>query len=75
MADGEAYDVPPGSSTIEIVLEPDGDGTRLRFTHGGLPTAESAGRHAHGWDHFLPRLVEAAGGGDPGRDPWLDGEL
>ena len=75
MADGEAYDVPPGSSTIEIVLEPAGDGTRLRFTHGGLPTAESAGRHAHGWDHFLPRLVEAAGGGDPGRDPWLDGEL
>jgi uncharacterized protein YndB with AHSA1/START domain len=75
MASGEAYDVPPGSSTIEIVLEPDGDGTRLRFTHSGLPTAESAARHAHGWDHFLPRLVEAAGGGDPGRDPWLDGKM
>jgi uncharacterized protein YndB with AHSA1/START domain len=31
--DGETYDVPPGSSTIEIVLEQEGDGTRLRFAH------------------------------------------
>lgn len=73
--DGAAASVPPGSSTIEIELEPEGDGTRLRFTHGNLPTAESAGQHAHGWDHYLPRLVAAAGGEDPGRDPWLDGEM
>ncbi|MGZ8693790.1 MAG: hypothetical protein ACXWZT_13825 [Gaiellaceae bacterium] len=26
-------------------------------------------------DPHLPRLVIAAGGGDPGRDPWLDGEM
>jgi uncharacterized protein YndB with AHSA1/START domain len=73
--DGETYDVPPGSSTIEIRLEPEGSGTRVRFTHRDLPTAESAVRHAHGWDHFLPRLTEAGGGGDPGRDPWLDGAM
>ena len=73
--DGETYDVPPGSSTIEILLEPEGSGTRLRFVHRDLPTAESAERHAHGWEHFLPRLVAAASGVDPGRDPWLDGAM
>jgi uncharacterized protein YndB with AHSA1/START domain len=72
-ADGETYDVVPGSSTIEVRLEPDGDGTLLRFVHRDLPSADSAARHGHGWDHFLPRLVEAASGRDPGRDPWLDG--
>ena len=73
--DGETYDVGPGESTIEIVLEPEGDGTRLRFEHRDLPTVEARNAHGHGWDHFLPRLVEAAGGGDPGRDPWLDGAM
>ncbi len=66
--------VPPGSSTIEIVLEPDGDGTKLRFTHRDLPDADSAERHAEGWNHYLERLVVAAGGGDPGPDPWITGE-
>ncbi len=27
-SDGETYDVPPASSTVEFVLEPDGEGTR-----------------------------------------------
>lgn len=74
-ADGETYDVEPGTSTIEVRLEPAGDGTLLRFAHRDLPTSESAERHGHGWDHFLPRLVEAASGRDPGRDPWLDGAM
>lgn len=60
--------VGPGSTTIEIELEPAGDGTRLTFRHTGLPGAEAAGMHAHGWDHYLQRLVVAAGGGDPGED-------
>jgi uncharacterized protein YndB with AHSA1/START domain len=67
--------VPPGSSTIEIELVPDGDGTRLRFTHRDLPSEESAESHSHGWDHYLKRLVIAAPGGDPGEDPWLSGEM
>jgi uncharacterized protein YndB with AHSA1/START domain len=67
--------VPPGSSTVEIELQPDGRGTQLRFTHRDLPNAEAAESHAHGWDHYLERLVIAAGGGDPGRDPWLSGEM
>jgi uncharacterized protein YndB with AHSA1/START domain len=64
--------VPPGSSTIEIVLTAVGSGTRLRFTHRDLPSAESAESHGHGWDHYLGRLVTVAAGGDPGTDPWLD---
>jgi uncharacterized protein YndB with AHSA1/START domain len=67
--------VPPGSSTIEIELVPEGAGTLLRFTHRDLPTAEAAESHGHGWDHYLERLVIAAPGGDPGTDPWLAGQM
>src|SRR5437870_8987970 len=58
--------VPPGSSTVEIELEPDGGGTRLRFVHRDLPGAEAVGSHGHGWDHYLERLTVAAAGGAPG---------
>jgi uncharacterized protein YndB with AHSA1/START domain len=64
--------VPPGSTRIEVELEPDGDGTLLRFMHSGLPDAEATAKHAHGWDHYLERLGIAARGDDPGRDTWLD---
>jgi len=67
--------VPSGSSTVEIELVPDGEGTRLHFTHRDLPTDEAAESHGHGWDHYLERLVIAAPGGDPGPDPWLSGEM
>jgi uncharacterized protein YndB with AHSA1/START domain len=67
--------VPSGSSTVEIELVPDGEGTRLRFTHRDLPTDEAAQSHGHGWDHYLERLVIAAPGGDPGIDPWITGEM
>ena len=63
--------VPPGSSTVEIGLEAVDGGTRLTFIHRDLPGVEAARSHAEGWDHFLQRLVTAAEGGDPGRDPWL----
>jgi uncharacterized protein YndB with AHSA1/START domain len=65
--------VAPGSTRIEVELEPDGDGTLLRFTHGGLPDADATGSHARGWDHYLERLEIVARGDDAGRDPWLDG--
>jgi uncharacterized protein YndB with AHSA1/START domain len=68
-------EVTPGTTTIEIELEAQGDGTLLHFTHSGLPSKESAESHTHGWDHYLERLAVAAPGGDPGRDPWLDREL
>jgi uncharacterized protein YndB with AHSA1/START domain len=63
--------VPPGSSTIEIDLATDGAGTSLRFVHRDLPNAEAVASHAHGWDHYLPRLESAAGGRNPGEDPWV----
>ena len=69
--DDGASPVSPGSTTIEIELVPDGDGTLLRFEHRDLPTPEAATSHSHGWDHYLPRLPIAASGGDPGPDPWL----
>jgi len=61
--------VPPGSSTVEVTLEPDGDATIVRLIHGDLPEEATEG-HAEGWDHFMPRLVTVAGGGNPGPDPW-----
>ena len=65
--------VEPGTSTVEIDLKPDGEGTIVRLTHRDLPE-ESRGSHGHGWDHYLPRLVAAGAGGDPGEDPWRDPE-
>jgi uncharacterized protein YndB with AHSA1/START domain len=60
--------VSPGSSTIEVELEPSGDGTLLRFRHRGLPGAEAVQAHGIGWDHYLARLATAARGDDPGED-------
>jgi len=64
--------VPAGSSTVEIELETTGSGTTLHLVHRGLPTEEQAANHAAGWDNYLGRLAVVAGGGDPGRDPWLE---
>ena len=58
---------PPGASTLEVTLIPDGEGTTVQLVHDGLPPSE-ASRHAQGWAHFLPRLAVAATGGDPGPD-------
>jgi uncharacterized protein YndB with AHSA1/START domain len=68
--DGSAT-VPPGSSLVEIDLidQPPG-GTLLRLTHTGLPSAEQCAGHAEGWAHYIDRLAVAAGGRDPGPDPW-----
>ena len=62
-------EVPPGSSLVEIDLIEQPDGTLLRLTHTGLPTAEQCAGHADGWVHYLGRLAEAAAGRDPGPEP------
>ena len=59
--------VPPGTSRVEIDLEPVGSGTRVRLVHTGLPMPAIA-RHAEGWDFFLPRLVAVAEGRLAGSD-------
>ena len=71
--DGEGSSLPPGSSLVEVTLEPDGDATILTLRHSGLPTQESRDLHQGGWQHFLDRLAIAAAGGDPGPDPWAAG--
>lgn len=68
--EGEGHPIPPGSTTVEITLTPEGDGTCLRLLHRDLP-ADAVGDHGHGWDHFLERLGVLAGGDDPGADPWV----
>ena len=67
--EGGYASTPPGSSTVEITLTPDGDGTLVRLVHSGLPNAESVAAHADGWDMYLGRLSTAAAGGDAGPDP------
>jgi uncharacterized protein YndB with AHSA1/START domain len=64
--------VPPGSSTVEITLEPDGEGTVLRLVHRDLPR-EACAPHSAGWAHYLDRLAIRAQGGDPGPDLWMEG--
>jgi uncharacterized protein YndB with AHSA1/START domain len=73
--EGDDNPVPPGSTTIEYELTPEGDGTRLRFVHSGLPSEESKASHTHGWDHYFERLAIVAAGGDAGPDPWLSGNM
>jgi len=43
--------------------------------HRDLPSTKAAESHGHGWDHYLARLKVAAGGGDPGEDPWLTRDM
>lgn len=52
--------LPPGGSTVEVVLTPDGDDTMVVLTHRGLP-ATHIGDHRAGWEHQLGRLPAAAG--------------
>jgi uncharacterized protein YndB with AHSA1/START domain len=60
--------MPPGSTTVEIALIPDGDATLVRLVHRDIPTPESAESHRGGWNQFLPRLAIVAAGGDPDKE-------
>jgi uncharacterized protein YndB with AHSA1/START domain len=52
--------VEPGSSTVEVTLEPRDGGTWLRLVHRDLPASERAD-HDAGWGTMLDRLAAAAG--------------
>lgn len=67
-----ADDMPPGSTRVEVTLEPHGDETVVRLVHSGILDALRPS-NAAGWNHYLPRLQRAAAGRDPGPDPWASG--
>jgi uncharacterized protein YndB with AHSA1/START domain len=69
----EGNPITPGSTTVEITLHPEGDKTRVRLVHRGLPD-DAVNDHIRGWDHYLGRLAIAATGGDPGPDTRPDTE-
>ena len=52
-------DVPPGSTTVEITLREDGDGTLLRLRHTGFPSDADADLHREGWEMYVSRLIAA----------------
>ena len=62
-------DLPPGTSTVVVTLEPAEGGTMVHLTHEGL-SGEQEASHAAGWTHYLGRLVTAATAGDAGPDEW-----
>jgi uncharacterized protein YndB with AHSA1/START domain len=64
---GTPFELPPGSTTVEIRLEPGADGTTVRIVHTGLP-GPLAEPHQEGWNKYVDRLANLAAGGDPGPD-------
>jgi uncharacterized protein YndB with AHSA1/START domain len=54
-------EVDPGASTVEVTLEPEDGGTRVRLVHSGLPQSELAS-HSDGWTEMLERLAAAVEG-------------
>jgi uncharacterized protein YndB with AHSA1/START domain len=61
------HPIPAGSTEVEITLTPDGDKTRVRLTHRGLPD-DAVSDHTQGWAHYLDRLATVSGGGEVGPD-------
>jgi uncharacterized protein YndB with AHSA1/START domain len=61
--------MPPGATRLRVTLEARGRATHVELEHSGLVATEAI-KHAVGWPHFIQRLGVAAGGGDPGPDPW-----
>ena len=54
-------ELPPHSSTLEVLFLRESEGTRVNIVHHGLPESE-ARRHALGWKHYLTRLGEIGAG-------------
>jgi uncharacterized protein YndB with AHSA1/START domain len=49
-------ELPPGASTVEVLLTAAAGGTLVEVIHVGLPEPERA-KHARGWRHFLDVLA------------------
>ena len=53
-----SLDVPPGSTKVEITLEPEGSQTLLRLRHTGLPDEVQRASHAQGWAGYIASLAQ-----------------
>jgi uncharacterized protein YndB with AHSA1/START domain len=53
-------EVPPGSTTVEITLREEGDGTVLRLRHTGFRSDADATLHREGWEIYVAKLIEVA---------------
>lgn len=64
------HPIPAGSTQVEIQLIPEGEKTRVRLLHTGLP-ADAVSDHTGGWDNYLDRLAVISSGGtvEPDRIP------
>jgi uncharacterized protein YndB with AHSA1/START domain len=65
------HPIPAGTTQVEITLIPEGEKTRVRLVHSGLPD-DAVGDHTGGWDHYLDRLAVASAGGVAGPDASAD---
>lgn len=55
--------LPKGESTVQVEFKSTPSGTLLRLTHTGLPEW-AVDAQSQGWDHYLPRLQDAAKEGE-----------
>src|SRR5438874_2367379 len=62
--------VGPRSTTVEVTLTEEGEGTLLRLRHTGLLTDAALQFHSVGWNTTMDRLVVVSEGGDPGPYPF-----
>jgi uncharacterized protein YndB with AHSA1/START domain len=58
-----ALNNPPGTTTVEVTLEPENGGTRLRLVHSGLLEGVAEDVRA-GWKRLLEQLAIVAAGGE-----------
>lgn len=65
------WDLPPGTSLVEVDLAEAAAGTLLRLVHHRLP-GQLRALHDEGWASFLERLAAIASGREPGPFPQGD---
>jgi uncharacterized protein YndB with AHSA1/START domain len=56
------HPIPAGSTRVAITLIPEGEETRVRLVHSGLPE-DAVDDHGNGWQQLLDQLATAAVGG------------
>jgi len=69
--DQPGHPIPAGTTTVAITLIPEGEETRVRLVHSGLPD-DAVSDHTQGWTTLLDRLAVTASGSEPG--PFLTRE-